>query len=98
MVPARTLYISKMVIVGIRDDNNKRTEWDEWKKVPYRIGRPNFPRKIRIVEVGPRDGLQNEPSIVSASDKIEFINRLSQTGLQTIEVTRYVIRIHYLQS
>lgn len=45
---------------------------------------------VRIVEVGPRDGLQNEPKIVPASVKIELINRLSRTGLQTIEATSFV--------
>lgn len=45
---------------------------------------------VRIVEVGPRDGLQNEPRIVPASVKIELINRLSRTGLQTIEATSFV--------
>jgi isopropylmalate/homocitrate/citramalate synthase len=44
----------------------------------------------RIVEVGPRDGLQNEPKIVPAAVKIELINRLSKTGLQTIEATSFV--------
>lgn len=45
---------------------------------------------VRIVEVGPRDGLQNEPKIVPASVKIELIDRLSRTGLQTIEATSFV--------
>lgn len=45
---------------------------------------------IRIVEVGPRDGLQNEKTHVSTADKIELINRLSQTGLGTIEATSFV--------
>lgn len=45
---------------------------------------------VRIVEVGPRDGLQNEPRIVPASVKIELINRLSKTGLKTIEATSFV--------
>lgn len=43
---------------------------------------------VRIVEVGPRDGLQNEPVNVPSDIKIEFINKLSDTGLKTIEVTR----------
>lgn len=46
------------------------------------------PIDVRIVEVGPRDGLQNEPKILPANVKIELINRLSNTGLKTIEVTR----------
>ena len=45
---------------------------------------------IRIVEVGPRDGLQNEKAIIAASDKIALIDRLSQTGLRTIEATSFV--------
>ncbi len=45
---------------------------------------------IRIVEVGPRDGLQNEASPVSTGDKIAFINRLSEAGLATIEVSAFV--------
>ncbi|MGH8306725.1 MAG: hydroxymethylglutaryl-CoA lyase [Gammaproteobacteria bacterium] len=50
----------------------------------------NVPKFVKIVEVGPRDGLQNEKNIVPAAVKIEFINRLSQTGLKTIEVTSFV--------
>lgn len=42
------------------------------------------------MEVGPRDGLQNEPKILSADVKIEFINKLSETGLRNIEVTSFV--------
>jgi hydroxymethylglutaryl-CoA lyase len=46
--------------------------------------------KIRIVEVGPRDGLQNEKAIVPTAAKIELIDRLSATGLGTIEATSFV--------
>ncbi len=45
---------------------------------------------VRMVEVGPRDGLQNEKTIIAARDKIELIDRLSQTGLRTIEATSFV--------
>lgn len=45
---------------------------------------------IKIVEVGPRDGLQNEKSVLSTEDKLEFIKLLSQSGLQTIEITSFV--------
>lgn len=45
---------------------------------------------IRIVEVGPRDGLQNEKALLPAAVKIELIDRLSDTGLQTIEATSFV--------
>ncbi|HYG05083.1 MAG TPA: hydroxymethylglutaryl-CoA lyase [Stenotrophomonas sp.] len=45
---------------------------------------------VRVVEVGPRDGLQNEKTPVSTADKIELIDRLSATGLRTIEATSFV--------
>ena len=49
-----------------------------------------LPAVVRIVEVGPRDGLQNEKAIVSTAAKIELIDRLSATGLRTIEATSFV--------
>ncbi|XP_042675411.1 3-hydroxymethyl-3-methylglutaryl-CoA lyase, cytoplasmic isoform X3 [Centrocercus urophasianus] len=49
-----------------------------------------LPEYIKIVEVGPRDGLQNEKVIVPTDTKIELINRLSKTGLPVIEVTSFV--------
>lgn len=45
---------------------------------------------IKIVEVGPRDGLQNEKTILKTEDKLKFIELLSLCGLQTIEVTSFV--------
>ncbi|XP_011197180.2 hydroxymethylglutaryl-CoA lyase, mitochondrial [Bactrocera dorsalis] len=48
------------------------------------------PNAVRIVEVGPRDGLQNEPKLLPASVKIALINQLSETGLRTIEATSFV--------
>ena len=45
---------------------------------------------VRLVEVGPRDGLQNEKTIIAAADKIALIDRLSDTGLRTIEATSFV--------
>lgn len=49
-----------------------------------------FSDHVRIVEVGARDGLQNEKTPIATSDKIELINRLSACGLQTIEATSFV--------
>lgn len=49
-----------------------------------------MPSSVRIVEVGARDGLQNEKTIVPAAVKVELINRLSATGLRTIEATSFV--------
>ncbi|WP_458069245.1 hydroxymethylglutaryl-CoA lyase [Rhodanobacter sp. BL-MT-08] len=45
---------------------------------------------VHIVEVGPRDGLQNEKALLPAAVKIELIDRLSATGLKTIEATSFV--------
>ena len=49
-----------------------------------------LPEKVRIVEVGPRDGLQNEKTIISLEDKVTFIKMLSGSGLQDIEATSFV--------
>jgi len=45
---------------------------------------------VRIVEVGPRDGLQNEKALIPAAEKIALIDRLSATGLRSIEATSFV--------
>lgn len=50
----------------------------------------SFPKIVRIVEVGPRDGLQNEPQTVPTETKIELIRRLAVSGLKTIEATAFV--------
>ena len=50
----------------------------------------SMPQQVRLVEVGPRDGLQNEKQTIDATTKIELINRLSQTGLKTIEAGAFV--------
>ena len=50
----------------------------------------DYPRHVTIIEVGPRDGLQNESAFVSSKHKIELINALSHTGLEHIEVTSFV--------
>ncbi len=49
-----------------------------------------LPPAVRIVEVGARDGLQNEKTIVPTASKIELVDRLSATGLQSIEATSFV--------
>ncbi|MCY8518537.1 hydroxymethylglutaryl-CoA lyase [Bacillus atrophaeus] len=49
-----------------------------------------FPKNVRVKEVGPRDGLQNEPHWIETEDKIAWINMLSQTGLSYIEITSFV--------
>ena len=49
-----------------------------------------LPERATIVEVGPRDGLQNEQAIIPTAQKIAFVNRLSAAGLRAIEVTAFV--------
>ena len=50
----------------------------------------NYPSRVKIVDVGPRDGLQNEKSPVPAAVKIELVHRLQEAGLKEIEVTSFV--------
>ena len=49
-----------------------------------------YPGKVKIVEVGPRDGLQNESAIVPASVKIELVDRLARAGLPVVEAGSFV--------
>ncbi len=49
-----------------------------------------FPSKVHIMDVGPRDGLQNEKQQIDAAVKIELVHRLQSAGLKEIEVTSYV--------
>jgi len=49
-----------------------------------------FPTHVTLVEVGPRDGLQNEAQPIGAADKVELVHRLQAAGCREIEVTSYV--------
>ncbi|MDT8977794.1 hydroxymethylglutaryl-CoA lyase [Paenibacillus sp. chi10] len=50
----------------------------------------NWPARVTIKEVGPRDGLQNEKVFVATEDKIAWINQLSRTGITSLEITSFV--------
>lgn len=50
----------------------------------------SIPQRVKLIDVGPRDGLQNEKTPVPAAVKIELVHRLQQAGLKEIEVTSYV--------
>jgi hydroxymethylglutaryl-CoA lyase len=50
----------------------------------------NLPRRVKLIDVGPRDGLQNEKQPVPAAVKIELVHRLQAAGLKEIEVTSFV--------
>jgi hydroxymethylglutaryl-CoA lyase len=49
-----------------------------------------LPARVKLIDVGPRDGLQNEKQIIDAAVKIELVHRLQAAGLKEIEVTSYV--------
>src|SRR6188472_82271 len=49
-----------------------------------------LPKSVRLREVGPRDGFQNEPETIATADKIRLINQLGRTGLKRIEVASFV--------
>ena len=59
-------------------------------RTPQRVTRTNLPERVTIWEVGPRDGLQNEPTTVSVEVKAEFLTRLADAGLSIIEATSFV--------
>src|SRR5215471_11612696 len=48
------------------------------------------PSRVKIREVGPRDGFQNEPETIASADKVRLIDLLSATGVSRIEVTSFV--------
>ena len=57
---------------------------------PHLLAKKQFPTAVKIVEVSPRDGLQNEKTFVPTETKIELIDLLSQTGLTVVEATSFV--------
>ncbi|MBL1098018.1 hydroxymethylglutaryl-CoA lyase [Streptomyces coffeae] len=58
--------------------------------LPMTVPAPGLPARVRIHEVGPRDGLQNEKTLVPVTVKAEFIRRLAEAGLDTVEATSFV--------
>src|SRR3954452_20264819 len=50
----------------------------------------NLPERVRIREVGPRDGFQNEPEVIATADKVRLIDMLARTGVRRLEVTSFV--------
>ena len=49
-----------------------------------------YPQRVRIREVGPRDGFQNEPEVIPTDAKVELVDALARTGLRRLEVTSFV--------
>ena len=50
----------------------------------------SLPQRVRVVEVGPRDGLQNEKATISTDDKVHFVDLLSNAGFEMVEATSFV--------
>ncbi|MFH9615087.1 hydroxymethylglutaryl-CoA lyase [Streptomyces pratensis] len=58
--------------------------------LPMTVPAPGLPARVRIHEVGARDGLQNEKTVVPTEVKAQFVRRLAEAGLSTIEATSFV--------
>jgi hydroxymethylglutaryl-CoA lyase len=61
-----------------------------WHPAPQPVVDPTLPRRVRVYEVGPRDGLQAEPDVLPAHVKVEFCRRLLRAGVGALEVTSFV--------
>ena len=59
-------------------------------RTPQVVRDPALPQRVRIYEVGPRDGLQNEQTEIPVETKAEFIHRLVDAGLPVVEATSFV--------
>ena len=59
-------------------------------RTPQVVRDPDLPERVTIYEVGPRDGLQNEQTVVPLETKLEFITRLVDAGLPVVEATSFV--------
>ena len=59
-------------------------------RTPVRVSRDDLPSRVTIWEVGARDGLQNEPTVVGTATKIELVDRLGAAGLPIVEATSFV--------
>jgi hydroxymethylglutaryl-CoA lyase len=59
-------------------------------RTPQVVRDPSLPERVTIYEVGPRDGLQNESTVVAVETKAEFIRRLVDAGLPIVEATSFV--------
>ncbi len=56
----------------------------------YPLERPSLPQRVTVYEVGPRDGLQNEPEALSVENRAHFVDLLTEAGLPAIEVGSFV--------
>jgi len=83
--PAATAVADDAVDASTTRQSDRRTA-----PLPEAVAASGLPAAVRIVEVGPRDGLQNERTPIPTEVKLEFIDRLGAAGLRTIEATSFV--------
>ncbi len=79
--PSRPAREVSTVLMHVQDDGGRGA---------VRQRDPALPQRVRVCEVGPRDGLQNERIAVPTADKVRYIDMLSAAGLRYIEVTSFV--------
>ena len=72
---------------GGADDRNGL---GQGRRVYVQVQVTQLPQSVRIREVGPRDGFQNEPEVIATDDKVRLIDALMRTGLRRIEATSFV--------
>ncbi|MBK5231080.1 MAG: hypothetical protein JJE27_07920, partial [Thermoleophilia bacterium] len=72
----------------MRASSTEQTWWPSRPR-PW-SDRVDLPEHVKIREVGPRDGFQNEPEVIATADKIALIDCLTATGLERLEVTSFV--------
>jgi len=71
--------------------NSNRVSWTETATPPVSSALPTkMPERVKIVDVGARDGLQNEKQLIPTDLKVKLIDKLGRSGLQTIEATSFV--------
>ncbi|KAH7269519.1 P-loop containing nucleoside triphosphate hydrolase protein [Fusarium redolens] len=68
----------------------RRSQQIRWHRGLATASNQSYDNRVRLVEVGPRDGLQNEKKAISLETKIELIERLARTGVSTIEAGSFV--------
>src|SRR6185437_6406773 len=66
------------------------SHWTAMQPRNLRRAMAGLPSAVRIREVGPRDGFQNEPEVIQTGEKVRLIELLGATGLRRIEVTSFV--------
>lgn len=66
-------------------------------KIKKKVKSMNLPKKVEIIEVGPRDGLQNESNFIPTEQKIILINALNKTGIKRMEATSFVHPVYVPQ-